>query len=173
MRVGQPQLVGVDEPAAGARLRRAVPADPHQLDAVVAAARGDDGVRAAADLEDVDRQGGCQRQRVRVGDLVVGARLERAVAVDPHHLDGVGVARGDGGVRAIADLKGGDGGGSVQPQAAAVVLVQPVGRPERVVAGVHLQQLDAVVPDRADECERSVADPEGVDAVRAEELERV
>ena len=171
LRVYQPQLAGVGEAAVWARLGRAVVADAHRLDAVVASARGDDGVRAAADLDDIDRQGGCERQRARVGDLVVGARLERAVAVYPHHLDAVAVARGHGGVRAAADLKGGHVGGGGEPQAAAVGNL--VDRPERVVARVHLEQLDAAVPERGGDDERAVADPEGVDAEGAEEFERV
>ena len=153
----------------GVSLERAVAVDAHQLDGVVARG-GHYGVRQAAHLKDVNVQWAAEGQHGVVGDLVGRAGLKRAVAVDAHQLDAAFSARGDGGVRRAAHLKGGDGRGAAEPQAGGVV--QLVDRPERMVAGVHLEQLDAAVLERGDNGVRAAAHLKGVDANGLVKLQR-
>ena len=128
-----PELHGAAVAKRSPRLQGAVSVDAYQLDAAVGA-RGDEGVRGAAQAERGDVAGVIQLQGAAVGQGAYG--LHGAVVVHAHQVHGVVVFRADKCMPMGAHLECGHGvGAAAQPHRAG-------GRDGAVA--VHADQLDAV-----------------------------
>ena len=125
-----------------ARLQRAVSADAHQLDAVVAGRCGDQGVRLAVHVEGGDAAGAVEHQGGVVAERP--ARLQGAVCVDAHQLDAAvgAVLGGDDRVGgAAARLERVDAVGPAEPPK---VGIRVAGHRDRLQGAVfvHAHKLD-------------------------------